>query len=217
MARPSRLIIPGAPHHIVHKGNNGTPIFEDDFDRFSYLSLLKERSDRCELVIHGYCLMLNHIHLVATPVRAKSVQDAIGMAHNLHSKRFNRRHGRVGHLWQSRYYSCPLDEPHFLRSLVYVDKNPVRAGLVENPFEYPWSSAAFHYGTQIKDPADLVDPGSWLVISEEYGFLKLAWDDLENYADVLRRHLTLGKPLGDKDYFQRLASPIPDPVPCQAL
>jgi putative transposase len=209
MPRPPRQIIAGVPHHIVHKGNNGTPIFKDDLDRHSYLSLLKDRCDRYDLEIHGWCLMLNHVHLVATPGNAESIQNAVGQAHNLHSRRFNKKYDRTGHLWQSCYYACALDESHFIRSLIYVDKNPVEAGLVENPWQYPWSSAGIHYGNRDGTGTDLVNTDSWLKISEEYGFLDLVWSDMDDFAEVLRRHTASGKPLGDKEFFKRAAQIVP--------
>jgi len=153
--------------------------------------------------------MLNHVHLVATPGNTRSIQDAVGQAHNLHSKRFNRRHDRRGHLWQSRHYACALDEPHFIRSLIYVDKNPVKAGLVENSWQYQWSSAGIHYGYRDENSTALIDFNSWLKISEEYGFLDLVWSDMDDFAEVLRRHTASGKPLGDKEFFKRAAQIVP--------
>jgi putative transposase len=86
----------------------------------------------------------NHAHLVAIPRGADSLARALGRAHSCYAQRFNRRYRRSGHLWQNRFYSCPLGSSHLVRALAYVDLNPVRAGLVGCAADYPWSSAPAH-------------------------------------------------------------------------
>ncbi len=107
----------------------------------------------------GYCLMPNHVHLVALPHTADALAKAVGRTHFLYSQYINRLHGRSGHLWQGRFFSCALDETHCWAALCYVERNPVRARLAKRAWEYPWSSAEAHCtGT---DQNGLLDLKEW--------------------------------------------------------
>jgi putative transposase len=130
MARKARVVAAGVPHHVTQRGNNRQDVFLTDDDRRYYLSLLSDRSQQAGLRLLGYCLMTNHVHLVAIPTRTDSLARALGRAHSSYAQRFNRLYRRSGHLWQNRFYSCPLGASHLVRALAYVDLNPVRAGLV---------------------------------------------------------------------------------------
>ena len=146
MPRIARAVIPGFPHHVTQRGNNRQRVFFGDADRVLYLGLLQRQSARFGLDVLAYCLMDNHVHLVATPRRPDSLAKALGRAHFLYTLAINRRTRRSGHLWQNRFYSCSLDEQHFWAALAYVELNPVRAGLVRRAWRYPWSSAPAHAG-----------------------------------------------------------------------
>ena len=98
----------------------------------------------------AYCLMTNHLHLVAVPQNEDSLGKALGQAHFRYTRYVNRLHGRSGHLWQSRFFSCPLGPSHLTRALLCVERNPVRAGMARNACDYSWSSAGAHVeGTHI--------------------------------------------------------------------
>ena len=144
MPRVARTVITDVPHHIVQRGNNRQDIFFVDEDRQAYLDVLKEQSDKYGLEVTGYCLMSNHIHLVATPKNEDSLAKAVGRAAFIYTQYINRFHKRSGHLWQGRFYSCSLDESHFWQALRYIECNPVRAKICHNPWKYQWSSAAAH-------------------------------------------------------------------------
>ena len=144
MPRTARIAIPDVPHHITQRGNNRQDVFFVDDDRRVYLSVLKEQSEKYGLEVLGWCLMGNHIHLVGRPRAEDSLAKALGRTHFLYTQYINRFHGRCGHLWQNRFFSCPLGREHFWQALRYVEQNPVRAGLVRRAWEYPWSSAAAH-------------------------------------------------------------------------
>jgi putative transposase len=146
MARIARVVIPGAAHHVTQRGNNAQDVFFVDDDREVYLELLKQQSDKYGLEVVGYCLMTNHVHVLAKPLKEDSLANAIGRTHFVYTRYINRLHGRRGHLWQNRFYSCALDEGHFWLALRYVERNPVRAKIVRQAWEYPWSSAAVHTG-----------------------------------------------------------------------
>ena len=119
--RVGRIVIPGVPHHITQRGNNRQDVFFVDDDRRVYLELLAAQAERFGLKLLGYCLMDNHVHLVATPAGEASLARAVGRTHFLYTQYVNRLHGRSGHLWQNRFYSCALDDEHLWNALVYVE------------------------------------------------------------------------------------------------
>jgi putative transposase len=158
------------------------------------LEIIKERCDPYNVKIIGYCLMDNHIHLVAVPKEATSLSKFVGYSHRLYSQRYNRRYKRSGHLWEGRYYSCPLDDAHFIRTLIYVDRNPVRAGLVQDAVDYSWSSAAAHLGAT--DAAGLVDSAEWCKISDSCNWEELIrQEETKETLSELRSHTISGQPL----------------------
>jgi putative transposase len=128
MARLARMVAIDAPRHITQRGNARQVVFESDADRLVYLDLLRQhcRLDRLKLL--GYCLMSNHVHLIAIPALADSLLLALKHTHERYAGYFNARHASSGHVWQGRFYSCPLDPPHLWTALRYAELNPVRAG-----------------------------------------------------------------------------------------
>jgi REP-associated tyrosine transposase len=151
--------VPDAPHHIVQRGNNRQDVFFVDDDRHAYLALLKQRSEAYGLEIVGYCLMTNHVHLIAIPHTEDALAKAIGRTHYLYTQYINRLHGRSGHLWQNRFHSCPMDDVHLWRAMSYIERNPVRAKMVRAPWRYSWSSASAHCGGE--DASALLDLHAW--------------------------------------------------------
>ena len=132
MARAARVVVEGVPYHITQRGNNRQDVFLSSEDRRFYLDLLRTKCSEHGVAVLGYCLMTNHIHLVAIPKRAISLARAIGQTDGRYSQWFNRRHRRIGHLWQARFKSCALGRSHLLTALAYVDLNLnlVRARIV---------------------------------------------------------------------------------------
>ncbi len=140
MARPLRLEFPGALYHVTSRGNARLPIFEDDQDRQRFLTILGEAVKRFNWLCHAYCLMVNHYHLVVETVEGNLSQ---GMRHinGVYTQDFNRRHNRVGHVFQGRFKSILVERDSYLLELCrYVVLNPVRADMVEQPEQYPWSN-----------------------------------------------------------------------------
>ena len=140
MVRPLRIEYPGAVYHVTARGNARMPVFEDDRDRAGFLDLIEEAVERFDWRCHAYCLMGNHYHLLVETVGGDL---SSGMRHinGVYTQRFNRGHGRVGHLFQGRFKSIMVDRDAYLLELCrYVVLNPVRAGMVERPEEYGWSS-----------------------------------------------------------------------------
>ncbi len=146
MPRVARVVIPGCPHHVTQRGNNRGDVFFVDDDRQAYLEMLQEQGERFGLEVQGYCLMTNHVHVIATPEHEDSLAKAIGHTHWLYTRYVNSLHGRSGHLWQNRFYSCTLGDEHFWTAMAYVERNPVRTKLVRRAWRWPWSSAAAHCG-----------------------------------------------------------------------
>ena len=144
MARQSRVVIPDCAHHVTQRGNNGREVFHSDTDRAIYLKTIRRFCERHEVAVVGYCLMNNHVHLVLIPPRENSLAKAIGQAHCDYTRWYNVAWQRGGHLWQNRFFSCPMDEGHMAAALRYVECNPVRAGLQKAAWDWPWSSARAH-------------------------------------------------------------------------
>ena len=141
MGRQARVVLPGRAHHVTQRGNQQQEVFFCDGDRKMYLNLLRDHARRADLRILSYCLMTNHIHLVVVPEHAESLKNGLGRTHNDYSRWLHVRRRQTGHLWQNRFFSCPLDEAHLAETLRYVELNPVRAGLVKIAWAWEWSSA----------------------------------------------------------------------------
>ncbi len=146
MSRRARIVLAGVPHHVTQRGNHRQQVFFDDADRLAYLDWLRLYSAEEAVSVLAYCLMPNHIHLVAVPAKPDALRRALKPLHGRYAHRVNRELAWHGHLWQGRFHSAPLDESHLWAAVRYVERNPVRAGLVEIAQRYPWSSAAAHCG-----------------------------------------------------------------------
>ena len=205
MPRVARIVIPDLPHHVTQRGNNHQDVFFTDEDRLVYLRLLRQHAGRFGLSVLGYCLMTNHVHLIATPHQEHSLAKAVGRTHFLYTQYINRMHGRAGHLWQNRFFSCAMQEVHAWRALRYVERNPVRAGIVRVAWRFRWSSAATHVGES--DPTGLLDLPAW-----KKQWRPAAWrealrdpDDAEETGH-LRLSTHRGRPLGTDTFLSRLES-----------
>jgi len=204
MPRVGRIVIPGCPHHITQRGNNRQDVFFVDDDRIRYLEILADQAQRFGLTVDGYCLMTNHIHLIATPRRRESLAKAVGRTHWLYTQQINRLHARSGHLWQNRFHSCALDDEHFWTAMIYVERNPVRAKLVRRAWRYRWSSAAAHCGG--KDASGLLDLAAWSKLLPREGSWRQSVGKATD-AEAVRRLRTWthrGRPLGSDSFVSKL-------------
>jgi len=158
------------PCHITHRGNHRRTIFETDAHRELYLRLLQEKAVRFGMRLWAYCLMGNHVHLIATGDTRLSISKALGSAHAGYSRCRNREWNVTGHLWANRFFSTLLDETHLWAAVRYVELNPVRGGLVGRATHYRWSSARIHAGLAADArldpgrpfPGPIADWASWL-------------------------------------------------------
>ena len=201
MARLARVVVPGYPHHITQRGNRRLPTFFSDDDYEAYLALMAEQCAACGVAIWAWCLMPNHVHLVAVPETAEALARAVGEAHRRYTRRINFREGWRGYLWQGRFGSFVMQRRHTLAAVRYVERNPVRAGLVRRAWRWPWSSARAH----VEGRGDaLVGPGGPLVaeVNDWRAFLAAAED--EATVEALRRHGRTGRPWGDLAFLRRL-------------
>lgn len=208
MARMARVVVPGLPHHVTQRGNRRLPTFFRPADYRLYRALMAEWCGREGVDIWAYCLMPNHVHLIAVPGTASGLARAIGEAHRRYTWDINRREGWRGHLWQDRFTSFPMDETYLLTAARYVELNPVRAELRRRPEAYAWSSAKAHLAGA---DDDLVNVAPLLELAPDWrGFLADGLDD--GPADEMRRHERTGRPLGAESFVKRLEKKLRRPL-----
>lgn len=203
MSRIARVVIPGHPHHVTQRGVRRMDVFFSDDDRRAYLDLLSKHAASCGITFLAWCLMPNHIHLVAVPEEATSLARGIGEAHRRYTRRVNFRNGWRGYLFQGRFYSCPLEGRHTMAAVRYVLRNPVRAGLTPHPWEYRWSSARWMVGESPEDR--LAKPSPMLEdVSDWRAFLSVPGQDLGDF----RRHTRTGRPLGSSAFVDHVEATL---------
>ncbi len=152
MARLPRLTLPGHPHHIIQRGNNRQAIFLSSGDRQFLLDLLRENSVKFGVAIHAYVLMTNHFHVLATPGTAEGLPQMMQAVGRRYVRLFNDANQRSGTLWEGRYKSTLIQADRYLLAcMVYIDLNPVRAGLAAEAADFPWSSHGHYVGLRTDD------------------------------------------------------------------
>lgn len=209
MSRIARVVVPGLPYHVTHRGNRKQPVFMRPRDRNVYRRWLEEYADLYRLRVWAYCLMTNHIHILAVGERRYSLAKAMGCCQRRYATWINRRHDWSGHLWANRFYSTLLDEKHLWMAVKYVELNPVRAGLVSRAEEWPWSSARAHAWGR---PDSLLSrdrpfPGS---VRDWSAWLSTGLD--EAIADRIRRNTKTGRPTGNNGFVDRLEVKLGRPL-----
>jgi len=200
MPRLARVVVPGYPHHITQRGNRRQPTFLRAEDYQVYLDLMAEWCAELEVQIWAYCLMPNHVHLIAVPACEDGLRRAIGEAHRRYTRHVNFREGWRGHLWQGRFASSVMDDEYLLAAARYVELNPVRAGFAAEPGAYPWSSAQAHLRGR-DDRLVKVEP--LLRMEPKWGQF-LAAGLPEEQAEALRRSERTGRPAGSVGFVALL-------------
>ena len=200
MARIARVVVENYPHHVIQRGNRRQKVFFSNNDKMAYLRILEEQSKRFGVSFWAYCLMDNHVHLIAVPQRRESLSEAIGETHRRYTSMINLREGWRGYLWQGRFSSFLLDSAHLYHVVRYVEKNPVRAGIVQRAEEYQWSSARAHIN-KANDPllnhCPLEDEiKNWKQYLED--------PDEERQVKIFREHMATGRPLGSENFIEKL-------------
>jgi putative transposase len=213
MARFARAVAAGVAHQITQRGVDQQKVFFADSDRRTYLDCLASYCQQAGVRILAYCLMSNHVHLVAVPDEAQSLGVALRRAHGRYSLYLNASRQRVGHLWQNRYYSCAMDEKHLWAALRYVERNPVRANLVTRPQDYEWSSAAAHVRAHDVGPNSLLD---WQFYTQSGG--QERWIEMLAEPEELITIRTLqlgtftGRPVGSDSFIAKLEEQLGRPL-----
>lgn len=194
-------------YHAFNRGNNRQELFLDDDDRVAYLDALTKAKERYPFALLGYCLMPNHVHLVLRPGPDQSLSRILQSLTVAHTWRFHRRRGTTGHVWQGRFKSPAVEDgSHFLAVLAYVESNPVRAGIVADPAEFPWSSHPGRIG-QRADPS-LDDFPEWAELGRTEEARRTAWrrrvakPDEEPTIAAIRASVASGRPLGDPEWVE---------------
>jgi putative transposase len=162
--------------------------------------LLRQFCPAAGLAVWAYCLMPNHVHMIVVPQGPDALRAGLAESHRRYTRRVNFREGWRGHLWQERFASFVLDEAHLWAAVRYVERNPVRAGLVEQAEEWPWSSARVHLGLAaeplVQRSAALKRFGDW----RRY----LSQTEREEDLDLFRRHERTGRPFGPEAFVKKL-------------
>ena len=177
-------------------------VFFQASDRIVYLTLASSLRHQTQVRILAWCLMTNHVHWVVIPERVDSLPRFFRHLQGRYAQAVNARRGHAGHLWHNRYFACALDQSHLWTAIRYVELNPVRAGMVKNPVDYKWSSAASHLTGPGSEQADLLDWAFWREHGEATGWREVlqGMDDSLTVGN-LRAATYSGKPFGSEPFL----------------
>ena len=209
MARLPRLTLPGYPHHIIQRGNNRQAIFASVADYQTLLDLLTENAKKFDVAIHAYVLMSNHFHLLATPETAGGLPQMMQAVGRRYVRHFNDTQKRSGTLWEGRYKSTLIQTDRYLLAcMAYIDLNPVRASLVAQARDYPWSSYA-HYAGLRSDKLITPHPLIWELgntpFAREAAYAELVRTGINSAQQAALTDATLtGWALGEPDFLADL-------------
>ncbi len=209
MARLPRLTLANHPHHVIQRGNNRQAIFVDRSDQELMLALLGENVARFGVALHAYVLMSNHFHLLVTPSTTDGVPQFMQAVGRRYVRHFNDRHGRSGTLWEGRYKSTLIQPDRYLLAcMVYIDQNPVRAGVANDARDYPWSSYA-HYAGLRHDRLLSPHPQYWALgntpFAREAAYAELVRAGVSASDQITLTRATLyGWVAGDAEFAARL-------------
>jgi len=205
MPRVARITAIGYPHHVTQRGNYRQRVFKSQNDYKQYLSWLKEYSDKNALDIWAYCLMPNHVHFICVPQNSDSLARTFNTLHMRYAQYVNKKQGMCGHLWQGRFYSCILDEKHLFAAVRYVENNPVRAGLVQEPEEYPWSSAKGH----VTKGGDIILCNDSYIHNDIKDWLSYLKSDTDSdVVEGIRAKTRIGRPYGEDAFTARIGKKL---------
>lgn len=200
MARIPRIVVPKYPHHVINRGNRRQIVFFSDSDKAYFYELLKRETAKVKLAIWVYCLMDNHVHLIAVPEKENALAKCIGEVQRKYALTINTRNDWKGHLWQARFDSYPMDEKHLYFAVRYIEQNPVIAGIVKKAEAYQWSSARAHV---LKQKDALLSDFDLVKSIHDWGlFLREKIDESE--IDLIKSHEKSGRPLGNDTFLDEL-------------
>lgn len=202
MPRIARAVAVGFPHHVVQRGNNREKVFFEKEDKEKYLSLLKKYSQRWDAPLLAYCLMSNHVHLLAKPKSEESLYKMMQGVTLCYTQYANRKYQRSGRLWESRYHSCIVDKEKYLWAVArYIEQNPVRAKMVKRAEEYTYSSAKAH----INGLKDEMLGEKLFEERQRKDYRDLIRSDItEKDINGIRYHTRTGRPLGSEEFIKKM-------------
>lgn len=204
MPRRYRIVVPEQPHHVIQRGNRSQQVFFYPGDKILYLKLLKKQIIKHNVKVWAYCLMDNHVHLVMVPKTQEGLAKAVAETNRKFTCHINDRYGWRGYLWQGRFISFVMDEAYLIQTVRYVENNPVRAGMVENAWDYLWSSARNHV-KGAEDPL-LSDCPIASIVGDWKDYLKKP--EGEGILKEIRKHILSGLPLGEDGFMESLAGKL---------
>lgn len=210
MARPTRLVAPGHPHHLVQRGHNRQAIFLDDSDRQHYLADLRQAAAENRVDLHAYALLDNHVHLLATPRGPEALSKMMQALGRRYVAWFNQRHHRSGTLWEGRFKLTVLQaDAHLLSCQRFIESHAFRAGLASSLLDQPWSSLPHHLGLR-QDPL-VTDHACYWSLGNTPFERELSWrrwmEEGVDAGQLARISQALGPMgvLGDEDFRAALA------------
>lgn len=204
MPRASRIVVPGVPHHITQRGNRQMPIFFANADRRYYLDVLTKACMTHDVTCLAWCLMDNHVHLVLVPQSADALRAALASAHTKYAQHVNLRQGLSGHLFQGRFASYAMDDAHLMVAVRYVENNPVKAGLVKHPADWPWSSARTHLFAEDDGLTNVAVLSRHVANWQAFLVDGLEASDRDDEVEAAMRS---GRPLGEKSWSEQFGEP----------
>lgn len=206
MPRRARIILPGLPHHVTQRGNRRQQVFFCDNDYRAYLKFLQSSAETFGFAVWSYCLMPNHVHLLVVPSTESSLREGIASIHQTYTRLINKSRSWTGHLWQGRFFSCPVEPQNTSIVARYIELNPVRAKICGTPRQYPWSSAdiACSGGADGRSGfAPIYSPsGTWedFLNQQNEGETKNQLEELKN----IRKTISSGKPFGSEEFLRKI-------------
>ncbi len=215
MPRKARVPVIDAPHHIYLRAPVRRVLFYSDKDRRAYLEILADQARKCKLDILAYCLMRDHVNLVAIPRRRNALANAVGRTSFSYTNYINNRRNRDSQVWRGRFQSCALDGKYLKIAVRNVECQPVYEGLVRKPEKYRWSSASAHISG--KDQFDILAMDVWPPKRTIKNWADLLAGNLSvDVREKLRTYTQTGRPLGGREFieplekkFRRRLHPLP--------
>jgi putative transposase len=209
MARHPRQTVPGVAVHIRQRGVDGVACFLEEVDRLVYLSALHDLLRKTRCALHSYCLMTNHTHLLVTPADEKGCSLFMRELGRRYVPYFNNRYGRTGTLWDGRFRSCLVESREYVLACYrYIERNPVRAGMVESPSAYPWSSFKANAGAA--DDARVSEHPEYAALAHDEPARRAAYlqfclaEEEAGFVSAIREATNAGLPLVGDDLRSQL-------------
>lgn len=204
MPRIARVVFPTFPHHVTQRGNRRAQVFFSRADHLAYLDRMREYTALHGVAVLAYCLMPNHVHFVLVPPDPTSLDKVMRPVTMRHAQRLNRARETTGVVWQGRYFSSVLGGSYLWNTIRYVERNPVRARLIDRAENYEWSSAAPHCGLRADELLTSNDWQQQLRASIPDWSAWLAVRDPEDFVESVRQNSAKGLPCGPPEFIDEL-------------